>query len=442
MLVLPAALAFAACSSDGRDGAPGTGAQSSAVLSAIGPIGADGFPAFYQDTNGLALTHCFDFANPLCGLVVGDIPNPALPVSFPGNYPADAVYWDAVATMDTNNAGKAELVFSVTQAFLNGPVVPGDQITFSRIRVRVDNLVAGATYRVTHPYGVDTFVATGTGRRGINVAQDVGGAAGDFATALTGRVGPFLTWSPPASAPAGFVGDPAVPHVVTGSPFGTNIFRIEGPNVGAPGSPFLCQPANTTNCIQTNLFALRGKIANAAPPVATLVANAGPDQIVRAGQTVTLDGSRSLGATAFAWSQTAGTPVVTLQGAATAMPTFVFPAQPATLTFQLVVTGASGSTATDTVQVSAVNDRLSAVTAQFRTTTAQWRVNGSALAPAPNVVTIHLGSTLAGPVLGTAAVDALGLWSFRSTGGRSAATVSIESSAGAQLLAVPVTVRN
>lgn len=32
-----------------------------------------------------------------------------------------------------------------------------------------------------------------------------------------------------------YVGDPNVEHKVTGSPLGTNVFRIEGPNIGGPG---------------------------------------------------------------------------------------------------------------------------------------------------------------------------------------------------------------
>ena len=66
---------------------------------------------------------------------------------------------------------------------------------------------------------------------------------------LGGRVGPWLTWE--ANAPSGFVGDPRVDHVVTGSPLNTNYFLVEGPNAGGQG----------IDRAQTNLFRVQGKSA-------------------------------------------------------------------------------------------------------------------------------------------------------------------------------------
>ncbi|HEU5149656.1 MAG TPA: PKD domain-containing protein, partial [Iamia sp.] len=83
-------------------------------------------------------------------------------------------------------------------------------------------------------------------------------------------------------------------------------------------------------------------------------ANAGPDQDVDAGDTVTLDGTGSTdpdGDTlTYSWVQTAG-PAVTLTGANTAEPTFTAPTGPATLTFELTVDDGAGETDTDTVTV-------------------------------------------------------------------------------------------
>src|SRR5262249_58629123 len=65
------------------------------------------------------------------------------------------------------------------------------------------------------------------------------------------NLGPFLQWDPLASVPpAGFIGVPATPHAIIGSPFGTNVFRIAGPNIGGPG----------VNVVETNLFNIVGKI--------------------------------------------------------------------------------------------------------------------------------------------------------------------------------------
>src|SRR6185503_19655030 len=131
------------------------------------------------------------------------------------------------------------LVMGLEAAFANDVVAAGDQISFARIRIRVDNLVAGENYRVTTPFGNFNFVAANPGQRGINFTQDIGGAAGDFIRALNGGVNPFLTWDsdlPIVDALGNeFIGNPNVLHAVTGSPTATNFFRIQGPNVGGPG---------------------------------------------------------------------------------------------------------------------------------------------------------------------------------------------------------------
>ncbi len=93
--------------------------------------------------------------------------------------------------------------------------------------------------------------------------------------------------------------------------------------------------------------------ANEAP-----TADAGDDQTVAEGATVTLDGSGSSDpeeeALSYAWTQTSGE-TVTLSGATTAAPTFTAPEQlaaDATLVFSLIVTDARNAASTaDTVTV-------------------------------------------------------------------------------------------
>src|SRR5436305_5130769 len=164
--------------------------------------------------------------------------------------------------MPTSDGGQALMRVGLEAAFLSGPVVvDGQQVTFGRIRFRLDNLQAGATYTITHPYGVDTFVAQTALRRGINATTDVGcvpkaaGVACDVSLALGSRIGPFLTWDTLGAAvdapPAGFIGNFSVPHRVTGSPLGTNVFRVDGPYVGRPGG----------NSIQTALLQWSGQFS-------------------------------------------------------------------------------------------------------------------------------------------------------------------------------------
>jgi len=221
-----------------------------AALDLVGPIDpTHHYPAFYGDSSGLRLTQCLDNA-PICGPLTAELPDPASPVSFPNNFPVESFYWLGETTMTTGGGGSALLVMAMEGGWLNEQVVDGEQITFNRLRIRVDVTTPGH-YTVTTPFGVKQYDVVTPGTRAINDTVDVGCFAAncDFGAALGGQVGPFLFW--PSGAPAGYIGDPAVDHVVTGSPFGTNFFRIDGPNIGGVG----------VNSIQTNLFSVMGKVA-------------------------------------------------------------------------------------------------------------------------------------------------------------------------------------
>ena len=96
--------------------------------------------------------------------------------------------------------------------------------------------------------------------------------------------------------------------------------------------------------------------ANAAaqlPP--GLTANAGQNQTVNQGDAVSLNGTGSIAPPgemlSYSWSQTGGSPTVTLTGANTATPGFTAPSgltNDVTLTFTLTVRVGSEGTATDT----------------------------------------------------------------------------------------------
>src|SRR3989441_948775 len=305
--------------------AGGAFAQNAQGLAAVGAIDpANGYPRWYLDKNGLQLGQCLDAANPADPCVLaGTFPNPGQPISFPDNFPDEFFYWRTTTTINNigNVGGRALLVMS-TQAGFGGATGTaadgaGAQIVFARYRVRVlpNGLVPGATYVVTGPFGVQSFVASATGTITSAVAQ--GCPLGtplpcNFSSVLpTTNAGPFLTWdpaTPPAPTP-GFIGDGLLTHTIVGSPFNTNFFRIQGPNVGGPG----------VNVVETNLFTnVIGKIyvrpatsttLNSTPnpsvfgQAVTLTATVAPvlaDPLVPTGSVTFKDGATTLGTVALA----------------------------------------------------------------------------------------------------------------------------------------------
>jgi len=76
-----------------------------------------------------------------------------------------------------------------------------------------------------------------------------------------------------------------------------------------------------------------------------------------------------------------------------------------------------------------------------------WNIRGTASVPGPgNLVTIHLGPTLAGPVLGTADTDAFGAWRLTITGSSVVPdpthSISVESQQGGTLLGFALDITN
>ena len=265
----------------------GTVWNAHATLTAVGPaVEPAGYPWFYQDSENLQLQLCLD-QNGFC--LTGE-PDPAQPLSFPDNF-GDEVFWwsaDALAPPLVTN-GKAILVLGLEGAFAGtGALQDGQQISFARVRVRVDVAEAGS-YRIIHPYGQIDFPNV-TVADGINFTEDIGSInalnpALGFSGALAGKIGPFLTWPDYADPlvnpdlqvpvlddqglPTGeilqYVGDPNIPHVVVGSPTGNNVFRIQK-LVGA----------NYVTVSETEFFAITGKVlpANAVQPAAWLFPDA------------------------------------------------------------------------------------------------------------------------------------------------------------------------
>ncbi|MFY0730823.1 Ig-like domain-containing protein [Pseudomonas sp. NFX15] len=224
------------------------------------------FPIWYQDTNQLSMELCQSRAvssrvgatTPpayMCTLLpTPGIFDDTLPMVFPDNWP-DEAFWFLAETNIPNNAagyGMDAYVAGIEAAFAGGNPLDGDQISFARIRMRVNIPVAG-TYTITHPYGVETVNVTTPGRRAINITKDVGiGAPGVFTGVLAGAIGPFVRSvnapytevNPDTGSVETFIGDPNLTEQITGSPNNTNFVRIQG-------------PAGT---LQTNLFTVAGKV--------------------------------------------------------------------------------------------------------------------------------------------------------------------------------------
>ena len=252
----------------------------------VGPINPEnGFPFWYEDRNGTRLDMCL---NPIAAPEAGggycatpfEMPadwQPGDGVAFPDRFPGEAFWFTAESGIETSDRGSADLIMAMEAAFLNEEPNANDRMVFGRIRIRIDDLVIGQTYKVTHPYGVDTYVAedNGKGSGEINVTEDIGcmmpseAEPCDFNEASFSRLGPFLTkdmdrapnQSPePANAPDGgrYLADPVIDEdVVKGSPIPDpdhpsgfqNYFRVEGPDIGRPGR----------DMIQTDFFSIAGK---------------------------------------------------------------------------------------------------------------------------------------------------------------------------------------
>ncbi len=251
----------------------------------VGPVDPEnGFPLWYEDETGLRLDLCTDLTN--CFFFP---PDPVLPATFPTNFPDEAFYWAAEAFIEDGAGTKAILIMAREAAFLNDGVVDGDQIVFSRLRFYIDGapIMIGNEYKITHPYGVETFVSKpgdagpGAQGEGYSATHDVGiTTAGEFKAAMS----VYPTFLIPASmnrdtlkaTPGGLLDTTGGVDstAVQGSPLGTNFFRIEGPNIGDVYPGFACADATlggvlnadgtqaTNDCVETYQFAIMGRVAS------------------------------------------------------------------------------------------------------------------------------------------------------------------------------------
>lgn len=172
------------------------------------------YPLWYEDTNGLRLNICRDpnscFFAP---------PNPALPVSYPDNWPDESFYYGMNCVMIGANNCKATFVTALEAAYDGGgPLQQFAEIVFSRVRIVVTpgtiGLRADNLYQFDHPYGTEQLTSsvnvdaagnpTGFGDfRRPGFTRDIMGAVADFNPAMSGDVGPFWVPTPFNGGPNG-----------------------------------------------------------------------------------------------------------------------------------------------------------------------------------------------------------------------------------------------
>jgi hypothetical protein len=215
------------------------------------------FPIWYRDLNGLALKECLStVASPNPGSLGKPMcfplnPNPA---GFAGNVGPE-VFYNGLNLAVSGPAFSMKYVGAVEASYIPaGLPVHGTEAVFSRIRFTASVSVAG-TYKVTHPFGVDVFnvKAADLGPRAIFTTIDVPFASpGNFDGVLAGNMGPWVQWdfvdvgfTLTNTAGEQFVSDPNFFHTFTGSPFGTNFIRVDGPvgsNLDGVGNDFIQTP--------------------------------------------------------------------------------------------------------------------------------------------------------------------------------------------------------
>jgi hypothetical protein len=445
-----------------------------------------GYPIWYQDANvtvvdgveertgGLQLTYC----PPTDAMCISAPIDLADPNSVALRVGEEGFFWTSEAFINEDTADVTDLpagldgilVMAIEGAF-GGTGVPsdGNQITFARIRVRVDVPVAG-DYTITHPYGTLEFPGV-TVADGINYTDDVmiadpANPDSGMIGAIYGVIGPqFLTWdtfdrtlvaNPPAlqrpADPANpltspvihYIGDPAVEHPVTGSPTGDNFFRIEGPN-GID--------------VQTALFAVTGKVydpatfnlgVNSALPIAnpdaatlnlaqaeSVVIAVTDNDTVPGGAPVTIAiVTPPVDGTAVA-NNPAGTITYTPAaglGDEGGVDTFAY--NITINTNPLLVSNNAEVTVTVIPEETITVDR-----ANFNTRNLRLDLRGTSNFPG-TTLTIRAGATASGPVIGTVPVDDRGRWNFRGTATANVTSVTLVSnSADATTVTQPLQVR-
>ncbi len=229
-------------------------APNGATPFATGPTNpVDLYPESVTDSRGLSLQICRNadlcFFDPA---IAGNL------VSAQTGTGTESFYWLAEAAISEPARGFDALVVMATEATYTTPdPVEGQQLTFTRLRIRLD-VPAPGIYRVEHPYGVNDYrIEVVEAGRDLSETFDISFVAND--PVAQGKVGPWLTWDPVLAPPppAGYIGDGATPQPVVGSPCDTNFVRVTATDFN--GRPIAINAAGG-HVATTNLFVVQGQL--------------------------------------------------------------------------------------------------------------------------------------------------------------------------------------
>ncbi len=311
-----------------------------------------GYPGYYQDDQGTRVS-----LFPVTGdglnapTQIFDPVTSSNPYSVYLGFGSENFYYIAANAFDATTfptlpdgkPGKVLALFGLEAASATGPLEPGQEVVFARLRLWVDLLSPGA-YTIQHPWGAETFdvtaedIAATGGRRAIRYVRDVSAISRNFTVAAGSYITRFVRQASPPP-PAGWIGDGATVGTVIGSPTGFNAVRITGPagvNLDGAGNNF----------VQSNLFTVSGRLLTAVTPLPNFAKILTPTTGT-APVTVAFTDTSTGAPTAWSWDFGDGTT------SALRDPIKIYNAA-GTYTVRLTVTNAAGKVSTSqTVTVSA-----------------------------------------------------------------------------------------
>ncbi|MCX7153039.1 MAG: hypothetical protein NT115_11080 [Proteobacteria bacterium] len=173
-----------------------------AVLQRVGPVDpATGYPAWYQDANGMALELCApttqaDLLTGICFLTPVEVP--VLPEVMPTQWSQEHFYYYTSVVMNVASATPGvttplKVLMGLEASFTTATPQAGQQVTFARWRVMAPQAQAGmacpGNFTVYSPHRAPKTIPLAAGARLFDT-EDIG-IGPDFNGALNGAVGPF-----------------------------------------------------------------------------------------------------------------------------------------------------------------------------------------------------------------------------------------------------------